>query len=213
MCGGGGGGGRLVSGSQYARKSNPSWGGGGYNPDFSNQGGPGWGFGGMPGYSNNSSNNGSNWGNNNWGNNSNNQPAWNPAYDALQSHQPPAGFVYDKSYNPEDNGGRYSYKGYDGVMRTPSSSNNRWDFDRHWRPGSSQPAATPTPTPTPTPAPIANPQYWGTLEQQWADFSANPADWAPGTDMNQAKLNFMNAGGMNPTGSVLTNPYYDPYAI
>jgi hypothetical protein len=209
MCGGGSGGGRIFSGSKG--NTNPTWGGGDYNPNFSNQGGPGWGSGGMPGYSYGRSpvNNGGWTGNNNSG--GSNQPSWNPAYDALQSHQPPSGFIYDKSYNPEDNGGRYAYRGYDGVMRYPSSSNNRWDFDRHWRPGSSPAAPTPTAPPAPTPA--ANPQYWGDLEQQWTQFSADPRDFAPGTDMAQAKLNFMNAGGMNPTGSVMTNPYYDDTGV
>jgi hypothetical protein len=109
-------------------------------------------------------------------------------------------------------GGNQGWTGLDGKWRSAEDhkANN-------YQPPVSGPSPTPgpgpTPTPTPTPTPIANPQYWGTLEQQWADFSANPADWAPGTDMNQAKLNFMNAGGFNPTGSVLTNPYYDPYAI
>jgi hypothetical protein len=55
-------------------------------------------------------------------------------------------------------------------------------------------------TPTPAPAPQLNPQFWGDLESQWNAFSANPAQWAPGTDMNAAKLAFMQAGGYDTVG-------------
>jgi hypothetical protein len=63
--------------------------------------------------------------------------------------------------------------------------------------GQQQPQAPMQPQQVAAPVPQAppQPQYWGDLESQWLKYSANPADFAPGTDMAQAKLNFMNAGG------------------
>jgi hypothetical protein len=111
-------------------------------------------------------------------------------------------------------GGQHGWTGQDGKWRTAEEHKaNNYQPPVSGPSPTPGPGPTPTPTtPTPTPTP-ANPVYWQDLESQWLDFSRNPADFAPGTDMAQAKLNFMNAGGMNPTGSVLTNPYYDPYGI
>lgn len=49
------------------------------------------------------------------------------------------------------------------------------------------------------PPPAQEPRYWGDLESQWRQYSADPDSFAPGTDMAQARLNFMNAGGYGMT--------------
>jgi hypothetical protein len=47
-----------------------------------------------------------------------------------------------------------------------------------------------------------NPLFWGSLDDQWEQYSAKSGSFAPDTDMGRAYLDFVNAGGMGTPGTL-----------